>query len=386
MDGTEDRASGSADGRRATSLSAADRAALEFRVRELSCLLALDKLAERERVGLDEFLSGAARLLPPAFGPPGPVTARVELEGRSFAAPDRLPGGLSLASPILLFGRERGTVEVVRAAPAPPFRPEERELLDAVAGRVAHFVARREAAEARLVLEDQLRHAERLATIGQLAAGLAHELNEPLANILGFIGLARKEPGLSARALADLDKASAAALHAREVVRKLRDFTRRAPPARVRLDLNRVVRDALYLLEARCGRQGIRLELELAPGGAEVHADPTQLAQILLNLAVNAVQAMPAGGCLTLATDVAQGRSRLTVADTGEGMNEEVRSRLFLPFFTTKDRDQGTGLGLALVHAIVTDHGGRIDVESEPARGSRFLVTFPAAAHTEETP
>jgi signal transduction histidine kinase len=364
-----------------------DRAALEFRVRELTCLLALDKLAERERTGLDGFLAGTVRLLPPAFGPPGSIGARLVVDGRSFATPGLAPGGPALTAGIAVDGSPRGVVEVVRTIPETVgFGAGERELLDAVAGRVAQLVARREAAEARLVLEDQLRHAERLATIGQLAAGLAHELNEPLANILGFIGLARKEPALPPGARADLDKASSAALHAREVVRKLRDFTRRAPPARVLLDLNRVVRDALYLLEARCGRQGIRLELELAPGGAEVHADPTQLAQVLLNLAVNAVQAMPAGGRLTLATTVAGDRCRLVVADTGEGMNEEVRSRLFLPFFTTKDRDQGTGLGLALVHAIVTDHGGTIEVESEPGRGSRFRVDFPAAAGARETP
>jgi signal transduction histidine kinase len=220
-------------------------------------------------------------------------------------------------------------------------------------------------------------HADRLATIGQLAAGVAHELNEPLSNILGFSQLIKKCPGLPDQAQQDIEKTIIASLHAREIVKKLMLFARRMPPHKIQVNLNQLVEEGLYFLESRCTKEGIELVQALSPDLPEIIADPAQLTQVLVNLTVNAVQAMPQGGKLTVSTYVKEGYISLVVEDNGTGMSEEVKKNIFIPFFTTKDVHQGTGLGLPVVHGIVSSHGGSIKVESQLGSGSRFEVKLP---------
>ena len=257
------------------------------------------------------------------------------------------------------------------------FLKEERKLIDAVAREAALIVERAETEEEKSKLQQQLIHADRLATIGELAAGVAHELNEPLGSVLGFAQLAKKDLGQPERTERDLEKIITASLYAREVIKKLLVFARQMPPRKARVHLNQVVEEGLYFLEARCARKGIEVVQELASDLPEVTADPSQLKQVLVNLVVNSVQAMPAGGRLTVRTQAEDAAVSLTVEDTGVGISEEIREKIFLPFFTTKEVDQGTGLGLAMVHGIITSHGGSIDVESHPGQGTRFQVHLP---------
>jgi signal transduction histidine kinase len=226
-------------------------------------------------------------------------------------------------------------------------------------------------------LEEQLRQADRLSSLGMLAAGTAHELNEPLGAILGFAQLARKATGLPEPTLRDLGKIEKAALHAREVVAKLMLFARQAPPQKAPLDLRVVVDEALEFLRPRSEQDGIAIDSDLQAGLPEIVADASQLRQTVLNLVVNALQATARGGSVRVTLRAELSQLRLTVEDQGTGMSEEVRSKLFLPFFTTKDVGQGTGLGLSVVHGIVSAHGGSIEVESAAGRGTRFDVLLP---------
>src|SRR5690349_10899114 len=187
------------------------------------------------------------------------------------------------------------------------------------------LVERGEAEQIHSKLEGQLRHADRLATIGQLAAGVAHEINEPLANVLGFAQLARKAPAITEQVAADLDKIVTNCLHAREVIQKLLTFAHQMPPSMAALDLNQIVSDGLYFLESRCAKAGIELVRELEPDLPVIRADATQLHQVLINLVVNAIQAMPAGGKLTIRTSLQPQHVRLTVSDTGVGMTDDVK-------------------------------------------------------------
>jgi len=139
-----------------------------------------------------------------------------------------------------------------------------------------------------------------------------------------------------------------------------------------------VVEEGLYFLEARCARTGTRVVRELAAALPEIEADAAQLKQVLVNLVVNAVQAMPEGGTLTVGTRAADAAVVLWVADTGTGIPDEILGKIFLPFFSTKDVTEGTGLGLSVVHGIITAHGGSIDVQSRPGQGTRFEICLPA--------
>jgi signal transduction histidine kinase len=258
-----------------------------------------------------------------------------------------------------------------------PFLKEERALIDSVARELASLVVRRTIEEERARLQDQVRHADRLATIGQLSAGVAHELNEPLATMLGFAQLCRKHPGLPPSVIADLDKIIAANLHAREIIKKLTLFARERPPTRERVSLQMVIDEALAFVGSRATKADVEIQRRIELDLPDVFGDPHQLVQVLVNLAVNAIQAMPDGGALTVDAFTENECVVLAVEDQGVGMTPQATARAFEPFFTTKEVGVGTGLGLSVVHGIVTSHGGTIRVESEPGKGARFEVRLP---------
>jgi signal transduction histidine kinase len=356
--------------------------ALRERVKELTCLHGIARLVKRPGRSLDEILTGIVRLLPPAWLYPEVTCGRIVLDGNAYMTPGFREGCDRLRSDLVVNGDRRGFVEVVYTERMPeldkgPFLGEERSLIDVIAREVSVFMERWEAEEENWRLQEQLRHADRLATIGQLAAGVAHELNEPLGNILGFAQLAQKSEELPDEVSGDLGKIISASLHAREVIRNLMVFARQTPAKMTAVDLNDVVEDGLSFFEGRFGKANVELVCSLSQSMQPMSGDPAQLNQVLVNLVVNALQAMPEGGTLTVKTEASSDTILLIVEDTGTGMSEEVMSQIFMPFFTTKDVDEGTGLGLAVVHGIVGAHGGSVEVESEVYRGSRFVVSFP---------
>lgn len=368
--------------------------ALRERVKELTCLYGIAQVAERTDLLLEERLQVIVNLLPPAWQYPETAAARLVIDGRPYVTPGFRPGRRQQSANITVRRRRRGVVEVHYVDERPEFAvqaflKEEEKLLAVVAREVALTVERQDVEGEHQRLQQQLIHADRLATIGQLAAGVAHELNEPLGSILGFAQLAGKCPGLPEPAARDLEKIVTWSLYAREVIKKLMVFARQVPPRKTRVNLNQVVEECLRFLDARCTRAGTQVVRDPDPALPEIHGDPAQLTQVLVNLVVNAVQAMPQGGTLTIRTRGGNSGVSLVVEDTGTGMDEEVLGRIFLPFFTTKDVSEGTGLGLPVVHGIVSAHGGTIDVQSRPGLGTRFEVRLPVAGasqHPETDP
>jgi two-component system NtrC family sensor kinase len=358
--------------------------ALRERVKELTCLYGIGRIAQLAELSLDEALQRVVELLPPAWQFPEIACARITLDGRAFTTAGFRDGTQRQDADLTVNGKLRGCIEVVYAEgktefPEGPFLAEERSLIDTVAREVALIVERRETEAYQSALQAQLRHADRLATIGQLAAGVAHELNEPLGSILGFAQLIQKEPDLPETAAKDVERIVKASLRAREVIQKLLVFSRQKTPVKAPVNLNRIVEEALYFLGSRCAAAGIALSATLAQDLPEIGADASQLHQVLVNLVVNSMQAMPEGGTLTIETRAGADCIWLSVQDTGLGIRDEIKEKIFTPFFTTKDVDQGTGLGLAVVHGIVTSHGGSISVESAPGKGARFEIRLPAA-------
>jgi len=364
------------------------KAALRERIKELSCVYGITQLVEQPGATLEKILSGIAALLPPAMRYPDISLARILLDEKEYcSSPECGKTRYRLAADITIEGEIRGKVEVFYSEKKPelelePFLREEQSLLDAVAGYIGLIIKRRQWEEEKDRLQEQLRHADRLATIGQLAAGVAHELNEPLGGILGFAQLVLKSDGLPEQTRKDMKKIEHATLHAREMVKKLLIFARQMPAHKTLINLNQIVEEGLYFLESRCAKEGVELVRDLADSLPEITADPVQLNQVLVNLVVNALQASSAGAKLTIRTRGSKDSVLLIVEDTGEGMSEEVRKQIFVPFFTTKGIGKGTGLGLPVVHGIVSSHGGTIEVESEVGKGSRFTVKLPLARNT----
>jgi len=357
---------------------------LRERVKELTCLYSIARLAAQHDLSTNEVLQGIVKVLPPAWLYPEIAHARITLNGSSFSTPGFREGKYQQRAEIISSGKHQGSVEVVYGEERPeldegPFLREERALLDAIAKEIANILTGRQAEQDKLNLEEQVRHADRLATIGQLAAGVAHELNEPLGSILGFAQLAKKCPGVPHQAELDIEKIFNASLHARDIVKKLLIFAREMPPQKIKVNLNKSVEEALTFFRSRCTQEGVELICSLSPNLPRVDADPSQLNQVVINLIVNALQAMPRGGDLKIQTLYEDDQVLLIVEDTGIGMNEEVLGKIFTPFFTTKEVGKGTGLGLPVVHGIITSHGGSVRVKSKVGQGTRFEIQLPAA-------
>lgn len=360
---------------------------LRERIKELKCLYGIAKLVEKPEISLKEILHGIVKLLPPAWLYPNIASARILLDGESYVTSPFQESDQTQAAKIVVEGETRGKIEVFYTEEKPeldegPFLKEERILIEAIAREVSLIIVRKQAEDEKTRLQEQLRHADRLATIGQLSAGVAHELNEPIGSVLGYSQLIHKHPDLPDQIKRDAEKILKASLHAREVVKKLMLFARQTPPKKIRVNLNHVIEEGIYILESRCAKEGIKVVRSFSKDLPEVTADPAQLTQILVNLVVNSIQAMPKGGELTIQTIASNGSVILIVKDTGVGMNKNVMNKIFLPFYTTKDVGQGTGLGLAVVHGIVTSHEGSIHVKSKEGQGTTFEIQLPVKGHS----
>jgi PAS domain S-box-containing protein len=259
-----------------------------------------------------------------------------------------------------------------------------------MAGSMEDITDRKNADADRERLEAQLRQAQKLEAIGTLAGGIAHDFNNILAAILGYGEMAQKSAAEGTALRRHLDAAISAAMRAKSLVERILAFSRSGMGERIAVDAQAIVSEALDGVAASLPA-GIRLERQLAAGDAAVMADPTQVHQVVMNLCANAIQAMKSNGVLTVVLDRIDMDTpncatcrlkcgnylRLAVRDKGSGIAAAVLERIFDPFFTTKEVGVGTGLGLSLVHGIVTDLGGGIDVESRVGEGSTFTVFLP---------
>ena len=241
--------------------------------------------------------------------------------------------------------------------------------------------------DARVTAVEQLRHADRLMTVGRLSAGIAHELGTPLNVIEGRAKMIQHgevegaEIADSARIVVEQSRRITA------IIRQLLDFARRGERVTRTVDLARIGDEVVRLLAATARKAGVALLGPPADASAPARADEGQLVQVVTNLVVNAIHATPAGGHVTVSARAAHGtgpdgagpgpHAVIEVRDDGRGMDAAIRERIFEPFFTTKDVGEGTGLGLSVVHGIVHDHGGWVDVDSAPGRGTRFSVYLP---------
>lgn len=265
-------------------------------------------------------------------------------------------------------------------------------------GRVTHFLSVQRDVTQRVQMEDQVRQSQKLEAVGQLASGIAHDFNNMLTVIFGNCSLAKAALAPENPAFAALEQIELAAQQASGITRALLTFACRTPTEKRPVDLRTEVREAALMLQ-RLLPAGVTLHIDDSGPPAIAVADRTQVQQIILNLAVNARDAMPRGGTLRIgllppankvpmnvveesATPVPMVGIR--VQDDGEGIAAESLSRIFDPFFTTKPRGKGTGLGLAVVHGIVTDHGGRIEVESAAGEQTTFSIWLPRSEHVPD--
>jgi PAS domain S-box-containing protein len=236
---------------------------------------------------------------------------------------------------------------------------------------------------ARVRLEEQLQHSEKMASIGLLAAGVAHEVNTPLTGISSYTQMLRAQVEAADPRAALLEKIEKQTFRAAKIINNLLNFSRSGGAEVGTLEVNKVVLDVLSLIEHQLEGANIKVRRELAPGLPPVRGNENRLQQVFFNLVLNARDAMPRGGWLTLMTHADDDAVVVEVRDTGEGIRREDIKRIYDPFYTTKGIGRGTGLGLAVSYGIVQEHGGAIFVDSVPGKGTTFTVTLPPVAMAE---
>lgn len=358
-------------------------------LRSLGLALEVRRVESREDFveALDRFQPEVilAEILLPGFSG---IDALRMVRGRSLDVPFLfVTGGLSEESAIA--GLKEGADDYVLK--------DHLVRLPAAAGNaLRHREVEREREKGREALrqsEIHLRQATKMEAVGRLAGGVAHDFNNLLTAIVGYSDVALDRLGADHPARADIEEIRKAGERGAALTRQLLAFSRKQVVEERVLDLNAVVAEFEDMLRRALG-EAIELEMRLAPGRLAVRADRGQIEQVLVNLAVNAREAMPAGGRLSVHTDgveLAEGGPKgpagryalLELRDTGAGMDKDVQAHLFEPFFSTKDMSRGTGLGLAAVYGIVTQSRGHVEVESRPGQGATFRIYLPRVEEAE---
>jgi two-component system NtrC family sensor kinase len=293
---------------------------------------------------------------------------------------------IALLVPILIEGDLAAVLVLGEKLSGEVFAPDDIRILELLMGQTA--IALRNARlyqdlkDRMLELQatqQQLVQSAKLAAIGELAASVAHEINNPLTVILGSSAVLLRRTPADSFAYAKITNVINAANRAGKIVRDLLDFSRRREPRHEVLDANELILRSLDIVQVRLASGGVTVQAALDPGTPLVVGDRDQLTQVLINLMTNAVDAMPGGGTLTVESELQpeEGVVVISVADTGTGMDQGQIARIFEPFFTTKGEGKGTGLGLSVSLSIISRHGGTIEAQSQPGRGTTMRVKLP---------
>lgn len=350
---------------------------LRERIKELSCLYTISKISQQNEKQLTVLLNEICHCIPSGWSYPEKAVARIILDGVSYTSSVIPEPGILQFSEIIIESESRGRVEVHYSVKGKNnFIEEEQQLIDKIALEVSGLAERHEKRQKQELLERRLRHNDRLSVLGELTAGIAHELNTPVGNILGYAQLLLGE-NKNEKTRRDLEKIIASAIHSREIIKKLMFFSCEMPTQFEQQDFNRMVKDSLRLLHAKFESANIKITVTLDENIPLARFDTIQITQVIFNLVINAIHAMPQGGQLYISTTYKKSAIELRVRDNGKGIAPGIIEKIFQPFFTTKPLGEGTGLGLSVVHGIVKSHNGKINVVSGENQGTEFILEFP---------
>lgn len=281
-------------------------------------------------------------------------------------------------SDIRVFGKKKGYLKIHYPSPFTPedFLDEEARLLNNISEEIASFCEIQIRKEQEDILQRTVQRNDRLSILGEITAGIAHELNTPLGNILGFAELINSNTTDEA-IKADLSKIIKAAIFSREVVKKLMFFACEMPQKMEYIKIEPIISQALSLLKPNFEKAGVRFSLEIENPRLMAQLDPIQLTQIMFNLLINAIYVSPRSSSVEVKVFQKGKTLYIEVADQGTGIGKEIKSKIFEPFFTTKPVGEGSGLGLSVVYGIVKSHHGKISTFDNKPKGTVFQIKIP---------
>lgn len=354
---------------------------LKERIKELTCLYEVTSIIVNcDYNKIEVGLKAIAASLQKAWQYPKETYVVIATEDYQVTTKKRNTNYTFLASRIKVFNESNGELKVgypsEKYGPQ-DFLPEEQQLLDNISLEVGNLLERKEIKENEELIKRQVEQSDRLRILGEITAGIAHELNTPLANILGFAELLKDRWEKDSQALKDLNKIIDSAIHSREVVKKLMFFACEMPQQKSLVNIVYVIQEAIVLLQPTLKKNKVEYKYLTSSAKVALKIDKVQLTQLVFNLVMNAVYFSPERGTITIQIEEDKKQVWIKVFDEGSGIPLTLEHKIFEPFFTTKPLGEGSGLGLSVVHGIVKSHQGSIVHRANTPKGTVFIVNFP---------
>ncbi len=354
---------------------------LKERIKELTCLYEVTSLiVHSDYEQIEEVLKAIANCLQRAWQFDEETYVELETPVTSIQTEEKGEGYVFLESPITVFNEPKGSIKVGYPSPKytlDDFLVEEQQLLDNVCLEVGNLLERKEIKDNQENIRRQVEQTDRLRILGEITAGIAHELNTPLANILGFAELLRERVENDSLAVKDLDKIITNTIFSREVVKKLMFFACEMPEERSSLNIVPIIQDAIDLLRTTLAKNEVSCDLQVNTKNIVLRTDKIQLTQVLFNLIVNAIYFSPPKSTIKVKVTDKKDKVVMVISDEGTGIPKDKADSVFDPFFTTKPVGEGSGLGLSVVHGIIKSHKGSIAHAPNKPRGTVFTIEFP---------
>ena len=357
--------------------------ALKERIKELTCLYEVSSIiVNADAEVMDDTLKAIALSLKKAFLYPNKTDICIIVKQLSIQTGEIKQNKPIIQSNIKMFNEAKG--EIIACLNTSKYKQEdflkeEQLLLNSTALKVGNLFERIEIQKSEVSLKRQMEHVDRLTILGEITAGIAHELNTPLANILGYAELLKTDFENDKKVSADLDKIIDNAIFSREVLKKLMFFACEMPQEMKSVNLVPNIKSAINLLDATFRKEHVKYLIKIQEEELWLKADPVQLTQIIFNLLINAIYFSPKEGLVTIEALQTKKNIVLKISDEGTGFTPEALEKVFQPFFTTKPMEDGSGLGLSVVHGIVSSHKGTITAANNLSKGAIFTITLPKA-------
>lgn len=353
------------------------------KAKEIICLYKIKTLALVANISIYQFLEKVVQIIASTWTFNNLAQARISCCNRLVSTKNFSESILSMKTELLKGQEVIGYVEItypqeILNQAEYPFLQVEKMLIRDIAQELSKIIADKFSPDNNSQYFKQLRHTDRLATLGQLSSGIASQLNEPLNDILGYSELLATNESLDKDAKSDLSKIINASLSARDIVKKLMHFSGQVASKLERVDVNENIKSALSLLHARSNRQDITIKLYLQKDLPSILIDSSQFHQILINILLNAEQAITnKNGLIEITTELNENSLLLTISDNGLGIEPEMKSKIFEPLFSTKKENIGTGIGLSVAKDLIENNGGSISFQTSPGNGTIFTLIFP---------
>jgi len=351
--------------------------ALKERIKELTCLYEVSSIIMNAPNGqLTEELEAIALSLKKAFQFSASTMIEILIPEVTVSTEKSIYFEV-MDVPIRSFNKKVGQIEAKLTKEGISFLNEEQQLIDNVALKIGDLLERIEIRKSEARMRMHMERTDRLNILGELTAGIAHELNTPLANILGFAELLKPKTEGDKEAGADVDKIISSAIYSREVVKKLMFFACEMPQEMKKVNIVPNIKNAIDLLDATFRKNGVKYIVKIEEEQLWLRADTIQLTQIIFNLVINAIYFSPKNALVTIEAFQENDSIVLQIMDEGSGLTDLALEKVFQPFFTTKPVGEGSGLGLSVVHGIVAGHQGSITAVNNPDCGATFTVILP---------